>query len=134
MKWGPGAVHTQSLEMLGLEKKKDKTLIWIPRPLPEHWSQTLRGAGARNLHSTQPSKQSPTRHSKVQSVSITLGWEWREGTAAAPPLCPPVLNTGNQTAGPGAQRTEEDKTWSPWQVSCVRRPELKGRKGKWFFH
>ena len=77
--------------------------------------------------------QSPTRHSEVQSVSITLGWEWREGTAAAPPLSPPVLNTGNQTAGPGARHTEEDKTQSPWQVSCVRRPELKGRKGKWFF-
>ena len=37
-------------------KKKDKTLIWIPRPLLEHWSQTLRGAGARNLHSTEPHK------------------------------------------------------------------------------
>lgn len=50
LKWGPGTVHTQSLEMLGLKKrKKDKTLIWIPRPLPEQWSWTLSGAGARNL-------------------------------------------------------------------------------------
>lgn len=62
------------------KKKKDKTLIWIPRPLPEQWSQTLVGLGPGICIS-----YSPPRHPKVQSVSITLG---RGGGRLPLPLAP----------------------------------------------
>ena len=70
LKWGPGTVHTQSLEMLGLKKKK--------RQNPDLDSQTSPGAveldpwwgwGQEPAFHTA----SPTRHPKVQSVSLTLG-------------------------------------------------------------
>lgn len=56
-------------------KKKGKTLIWIPRPLPEQWSQTLCGAGARNLHSTQPPKAfQGAKCEHHPGVGVERGW------------------------------------------------------------
>lgn len=73
------------------EKKKDQTLIWIPRPLPEQWSQTLGGAGARNLHFIQRPKASQGAQCEHHP-----GVRW----VASPPRSPPMLNAGDQTAGP----------------------------------
>ena len=94
MKWGPGTVHTQSLEMLGLKKKKK-------RQNPDLDSQTSPGAVELDPQwgwGQEPGiLHSPPRHPKAHSVSLTLG---RGGGGAASPRSPPVLNAGDQTAGP----------------------------------
>ena len=81
LKWGPGTVHTQSLEMLGLKKKKK-------RQNPDLDSQTSPGAVELDPQwgwGQEPGiLHSPPRHPKAHSVSLTLG----RGGGGLPLLAP----------------------------------------------